>query len=152
MVAFVTETDSPLFRVGQPVQAQVLAFGERVFQGRISRMGAALDPSTHRVMVRCEIADPKDELRPGMLASFTIQVRAPTEAPSVPVTGAVRNGDGTMAAWVTTDRQHFRQRIIEIGLQRDGRYQVLAGLNPGELAVSDGAIFLNNLLEAPPTD
>lgn len=152
MVANVTESDSPLFHVGQAVQAKVMAFGERVFEGKISRMGTALDPATHRVMVRCEIADPKDELRPGMLANFTIQVQGPIESLCIPMPGVVRNGDGSMAAWVTTDRHQFAQRIITVGLQRDGRYQVLDGLKPGELAVSEGAIFLSNMLEAPPTD
>jgi cobalt-zinc-cadmium efflux system membrane fusion protein len=152
MVASVTESDSPLFRVGQSVQAKVMALGERVFEGRISKMGAAVDPTTHRVMVRCEIADPKDELRPGMLASFQIRVQDPVESVAIPMTGVVRNGDGTMAAWVTTDRRRFAQRIVTVGLQRDGRYQIIEGLKPGELAVTDGAIFLSNLLQAPPTD
>jgi len=30
--------------------------------------------------------------------------------------------------------------------------QVLEGLQPGELAVSDGAVFLSNMLAAPPSD
>lgn len=152
MVANVVESDSPAFHVGQPVQARVMAFGDRIFEGKISRMGTAVDPATHRVMVRCDIADPNDELRPGMLASFKIQVQAPVESPSIPVTGVVRNGDGSMAAWVTNDRKRFEQRLVTVGLQNEGRYQVLQGLKPGELAVSEGAIFLSNLLEAPPTD
>jgi len=57
-----------------------------------------------------------------------------------------------MAAWVTTDRHRFLQKIIKFGLQRDGQYQVLEGLQRGELAVTDGAIFLNNMLEAPSSD
>jgi membrane fusion protein, heavy metal efflux system len=152
MLANVTESDSPLIQVGQPVQVAVMAYPGRVFKGKISKLGAVVDPNTHRGMVRCEIADPKDELRPGMLASFVIQVQAPVESVAIPVNGVVRNGDGTMAAWVTTDRHHFLQRTIKFGLQRDGQYQVIEGLQRGELAVTDGAIFLNNMLEAPPSD
>ncbi len=152
MVANVTESDSPLFHVGQPVSATVMAYPGRVFDGKISRLGAAVDPNTHRIMVRCEIADPKDELRPGMLASFTIQVQDPVESVAIPMNGVVRNGDGTMAAWVTTDRLSFVQRIVKIGLQQDGQYQVLEGLQPGELAVTDGAVFISNILYAPPSD
>jgi membrane fusion protein, heavy metal efflux system len=152
MLANVTESDSPLFHVGQPVEAKVMAWPDRVFNGRISKLGAAVDPNTHRVMVRCEIADPKDELRPGMLATFTIRVQDPVESVAIPMTGVVWNGDGTMAAWVTTDRHRFTQRIIKLGLQRDGQYQVLEGLQPGELAVTDGAVFISNILFAPPTD
>jgi cobalt-zinc-cadmium efflux system membrane fusion protein len=152
MVANVSESDSPPLQVGQAVQAKVMALPERVFEGRISTVGAAVDSNTHRVMVRSEVADPKNELRPGMLASFVIQVQDPVESVAIPTEGVVREGDGTMAAWVTTDRHHFSQRIVRIGLQKDGRYQVLEGLQRGELVVTDGAIFLSNLLHAPPTD
>jgi cobalt-zinc-cadmium efflux system membrane fusion protein len=87
-----------------------------------------------------------------MLATFVIQVHDPVEATAIPVEGVVRNGDGTMVAWVTADRHHFIQRIVKIGLQTDGQYQILDGLKPGELAVTDGAIFLSNILYAPPSD
>ena len=152
MVANVTETDSPLFRAGQPVQARVMAHAGRVFEGKISRLGAAVDPNTHRVMVRCEIADPKDELRPGMLASFVIRVQEPVESAAIPMNGVVREGDGTMSAWVTTDRRRFFQRNIKIDLQRDGQYQVLEGLKRGQLVVADGAVFLSSMLHASPSD
>ncbi len=152
MVANVTEDASPLFHVGQPIEAKVLAYPSRIFGGRISTLGTAVDPNTHRLMVRCEIADPRDELRPNMLAAFVIRVQAPVESVAIPMTGVVRNGDGTMAAWATTDRRRFVQRIITIGLQRDGQYQVLDGLQRGDLAVTNGAIFLSNMLQAPPTD
>jgi len=152
MLASVTEGDSPFFHAGEPVEARVLAYPARVFKGKISKVYAAVDPNTHRVTVRSEIADPNHELRPGMLATFVIRVQDPVECTAIPMAGVVRNGDGTMAAWVTTDRHRFLQRIITVGLQKDGQYQVLAGLHRGELAVTDGAIFLNNMLEAPPTD
>jgi cobalt-zinc-cadmium efflux system membrane fusion protein len=66
--------------------------------------------------------------------------------------GVVRNGDATFAAWVTTDRRHFVQRLVKVGLQQDNQYQVLEGLKAGELAVTDGAVFISNILYAPPSD
>jgi membrane fusion protein, heavy metal efflux system len=152
MLANVTETDSPLIQVGQPVEVTVMAYPGRVFQGKIAKVGAVVDPNTHRLLARYEIADPKDELRPGMLADFVIRVKAPVESLAIPATGVVRNGDGTMAVWVTTDRRHFTQKIIKVGLQKDGQDQVLEGLASGETVVTEGAIFLNNMLEAPPVD
>jgi cobalt-zinc-cadmium efflux system membrane fusion protein len=152
MLGNVIESDSPLFRAGQAVEAKVMAYPGRVFKGQISKIYAAVDPNTHRVTVRSEVADPQHELRPGMLASFVIRVAEPVESVAMPMSGVVRNGDGTMVAWVTTDRRRFVERSLKIGLQRDGQYQILQGLRPGELAVSDGAIFLSNMLEAPPND
>lgn len=152
MVANVIESDSPLYRLGQPVQAFVMAYPGRVFQGRISRLGRSLDPNTHRIVVRCEIADPRDQLIPGMLARFAIQVQPPLTSLAIPMNGVVRNGDGSYVAWVTTDRHHFTQRNVTLGEPLDGQYPVLKGLRRGELAVSDGAVFLSNILYAPPTD
>lgn len=152
MVANVTENDSPLYRVGQRLEASVLAYPGRVFAGTISRLGRSLDPNTRRLEVRSEIADPKDELIPGMLATFAVAVQAPITSLAIPVNGVVRNGDGTFAAWVTTDRRHFTQRIVKVGEALDGQYPVTDGLTRGELAVTDGAVFLSNILYAPPSD
>jgi len=152
MLANVIESDSPLYHVGQPVEVRVMAWPGRVFKGTISKIYATVDPNTHRVTIRSEIADPAHELRPGMLANFTIRVQDPVESVAIPMNGVVRNSDGTFAAWVTTDRHRYKQRIIKIGLQRDGQYQVLEGLQRGELAVTDGAVFISNILYAPPSD
>jgi cobalt-zinc-cadmium efflux system membrane fusion protein len=152
MVANVPEIDSPLVHLGQTVEAKVMAFPGRIFTSKISAVGTAVDPNTHRFLVRCDIADAQDELRPGMLANFVIRVGEPVESVALPTTGVVRNGDGTMTAWVTTDRHRFSQRIIKIGLQKEDQYEVLEGLQRGELAVTDGAVFLSNILYAPPSD
>jgi cobalt-zinc-cadmium efflux system membrane fusion protein len=152
MLANVTETDSPVFRVGQPVEIRVAAYPGRVFEGKITKIYPNVDPNNHRVTIRSEIADPKNELRAGMVADFVARVQDPVEAMAIPATGVARESDGTLTAWVTTDRHRFIQRTVKIGLQQDGRYQVLEGLQRGELAVTDRAVFLNNMLQAPPSD
>jgi membrane fusion protein, heavy metal efflux system len=152
MLANVSESELSFFHLGQPVQVKVMAYPGRVFKGKVSKIYATVDPNTHRVTIRSEIADPNDELRSGMLANFVIRVHDPVEAIAIPANGVVREADGTMTAWVTTDRRHFVQRIIKIGLRNDDRVQVLDGLHGGELVVTDDAVFLSNMLQAPPTD
>jgi len=152
MLANVSETEIPFFHLGQPVQVKVMAYPDRVFQGKVSKIYATVDPNTHRVTIRSELADPHDELRPGMLANFVIRVQNPVEATAIPANGVVREADGTMTAWVTTDRRRFEQKIITIGLRNDDWVQVLDGLRRGELVVTDNAVFLSNMLSAPPSD
>jgi len=152
MLADVIESDIPLLHLGQSVQVNVMAYPERVFHGKISKIYASVDPNTHRVTVRSELSDPRNELRPGMLANFVIRVHKPVQAPAIPANGVVREPDGTMVAWVTTDRHHFSQRLIKPGLRAEGQVEILAGLQPKELVVTDGAVFLSNMLEAPPSD
>lgn len=152
MLADVVESEIPLFHLRQPVQVRVAAYPDRVFLGRVSKIYETVDPNTHRVTIRSEIADPHDELRPGMLANFVIRVQAPTEATAIPADGVVRESDGTMTAWVTTDRHRFVQRVIKTGLRKDDEVQILDGLQRGEPVVIEGAVFLDNMLQAPPSD
>ncbi len=150
--ANVFESDISRVHPHQPVQVTVSAYPEQVFTGSVYRIYATVDPNLHRQTVRCEVADPKHELTPGMLATITIELRAPVQALAIPADGVVREGDGTSTAWVTTDRRHFTQRVIETGLREAGEVQVLSGLSAGELVVSEGAIFLDNMVNAVPSD
>jgi membrane fusion protein, heavy metal efflux system len=145
MNASVTESDMPLVRKGQKIQVSILAFPNRVFRGEISTVGASVDPQLHRGMVRAEIDDSKHELLPGMFASFIIATGEPVSTAAVPLDGVIREGDGSMTVWVTTDRRHFTRRLVKIGLQHEGYDQILEGVRPGEKVVTKGAIFLDNL-------
>ncbi len=152
MLANVIESDIPLFHLGQSVEVSVLAYPDHKFKGKVSKIYESVDPNTHRATVRSQIADPKDELRPGMLANFVIRVHNPVESTAIAANGVVREADGTMTVWVTTDRHRFLQRTVKTGLRRDDQVQILEGLQPGELVVTDGAVFLSNMLQAPSSD
>lgn len=143
--ASVTESDMPEVQKGQAIRVSVMALPERTFEGRISTVGSTVDPQLHRGLVRAEIDDAKHELLPGMFASFVIVTGDPVNAPAVPLDSVVREGNGTMTVWVTTDGHHFMQRTVKIGLQSGGYDQVLDGVSRGEHVVVKGALFLDAL-------
>jgi cobalt-zinc-cadmium efflux system membrane fusion protein len=143
MLAFVPESDSALYHLGQEVKVSVLAYRERVFEGKITTLGTTVDPNTHRMMLRAAIEDPRHELRPNMLATFVIRTGDPVRATAVPVDAVVREPDGTMTVWVTADRRHFTQRIVTLGLQHGGLDQITGGVKQGEQVATDGAILLD---------
>jgi cobalt-zinc-cadmium efflux system membrane fusion protein len=146
MLANVIETDAPAYKLGQQVQVTVPAYADKVFTGRVTALGAMIDPNTHRQLVRSEIDDPEHLLRSGMFASFVIHVGDPVRSMAVPAEGVVREGDGTMSVWATKDNRHFVKRTVKTGMQQDGWTQILTGLTPGETVVTDGAVFLSNKL------
>ncbi len=151
MLANVPEDSALAYKVGQPVAVQVDAVPGRTLTGRVRGIGTSIDMGTRRLLLRSDIADPVHILRSGMFASFTITTGAPERSPAVPQDGIVREGDGTMSAWVTTDRRHFTRRTVTTGLSDQGLRQVTTGLRDGETVVTDGAIFLSNMLTADPT-
>ncbi|MBR1205638.1 efflux RND transporter periplasmic adaptor subunit [Bradyrhizobium sp. AUGA SZCCT0051] len=144
MVANVIETDAPAYRIGQPVEVRVPAYPNEVFRGRVTTLGLNIDPNSHRQLVRSVIDDPQHKLRAGMLASFTIETEPPKLSVSVPLDAIVREGDGTMTVWVTSDGRKFDRRTVTIGMEQDGWRQILSGLAAGEKVASTGAIFLSN--------
>jgi cobalt-zinc-cadmium efflux system membrane fusion protein len=146
MLANVIETDAPAYKLGQEVQVRVPAYPDNVFKGHVTAVGSMIDPNSHRQLVRSEIDDPKHLLRSGMYASFVIRVGDPVRSLAVPAEGVVREGDGTMTVWVTSDKRRFMKRTVKIGLQQDGWSQILEGLQPGEVVVTEGAVFLSNKL------
>jgi cobalt-zinc-cadmium efflux system membrane fusion protein len=146
MLANVAESAVPAFQVGQEVKVSVMAFPNRVFEGHITTVSSFVDPVTHRMLVRSEIADPTHELRSGMFANFVIRTGDPVRSPAIPQDGVVREGDGTMTIWVTADRRRFTRRTVRIGLQRDGYTQILEGVQPGDLVATEGALFLSNAI------
>jgi membrane fusion protein, heavy metal efflux system len=150
MVATAAETDSARFHVGQAVDVMVSALPGQTLSGRVETIGAGVDPSTHTVQLRASIGDPQHVLRSGMLATFAVHTGAAIRSVALPADGVVREGDGTMTAWVTSDRRHYVQRVVHIGISRDGYDQVLDGLRPGETAVTKGAVFIDTMLTADP--
>jgi cobalt-zinc-cadmium efflux system membrane fusion protein len=146
MLANVIETDAPACRLGQEVEVQVPAYPGTIFKGHVTTVGSTIDPNTHRQLVRSEIDDPQHLLRSGMFASFVIRVGDPVRSLAVPAEGVVREGDGTMTVWATSDSRRFWKRTVKVGLQQDGWDQILEGLQPGDVVVTDGAVFLSNKL------
>lgn len=146
MLANVAETDFQFLRLGAAVDVTVKAYPARLFRGAIVNIGAAVDPTTHRVVVRSEVSDRKHELRPGMFATFVIRTGKAVRSPAVPLNGVVRESDGTMTVWVTTDRRRLVKRTVTVGLEQEGFDQILEGLKPGEQVATDRALFLDNAL------
>jgi cobalt-zinc-cadmium efflux system membrane fusion protein len=147
MLADVAEVDAADIKVGAPVAASVLALPGRLFTGKVTAVGAAIDSNSRRLSVRSAIKNPAHELRSGMFATFLIQTGEPVQSAGVPLDAVVREGDGTLSMWVVGSDPHvFVHRSVKIGLQQDGYDQILEGVAPGESVAVNGAIFLSNIL------
>jgi membrane fusion protein, heavy metal efflux system len=141
--AFVPEIDIPSIRVGQQVEVKVTAMPERVFTARITYIGAAFEAATRRMVVRSEVGNPGGALKAEMFATFKIVTGESVPKPAVPMDAVIREGD-LAAVFVQQAPTTFRRRMVRIGLEQDGRVQILEGVEPDEMVVARGAIFLEN--------
>lgn len=141
--ANVPETEIANVRVGQDIEIRVTALPDRVFKARISAIGSASDTATRRIVVRSEIPNPDRLLRSDMFANFKITVGGGEPSPVVPLEAVIRDGNEA-AVWIVREPMLFHRRKVKLGMERDGRVQVLEGLAAGEQVVGRGAVFVDN--------
>ncbi|MBV8031572.1 MAG: efflux RND transporter periplasmic adaptor subunit [Betaproteobacteria bacterium] len=146
LLANVNEYDVPLLRLGQQLEVAVQAYPGAKYVGVVVNIGAAVDPNTHKVLVRSVVRDPRQQLRPGMLATFAIRAGKALRSPGVPYAGIVRESDGTMTVWVAKGGTRLSRRTVKTGLQQNGYTQIVEGLSTGEAVATQGALFLDNAL------
>jgi cobalt-zinc-cadmium efflux system membrane fusion protein len=139
----VPESEIALVRVGQDIEVRVTALPDKIFKARITAIGAASDTSTRRIVVRSEIPNPDRLLRSDMFATFKITVGGGEPAPVVPIEAIIRDG-AEASVWVMREPLMFQRRKVKLGMERDGRVQVLDGITPGEPVLGRGAVFVDN--------
>ncbi|PQV62801.1 RND family efflux transporter, MFP subunit [Abditibacterium utsteinense] len=137
------EKDVASVRLGAPVRLTVDALPDRAFSGRISFIGARLDPETRTLTARALIPN-AGELRPGMFARGQIGVGSGAAVLAVPK-DAVQTMDGKPVVFVRGAKPDtFLAREITKGATADGLTQVKSGLKSGEMVVSQGAFIVKS--------
>jgi cobalt-zinc-cadmium efflux system membrane fusion protein len=143
MLANVAEADLQFLRVGQPVQVLVRAHPDRVFNGRILRLGEELDPTTRTLKVRVLVPNPGRLLKPEMYATAEIERQATRTALFVPE-GAVQELNANQVVFVQTAPERFEARPLQSGRAVNGGLEVLSGLKSGDRVVAKGSFVLKS--------
>ncbi|MDZ7642003.1 MAG: efflux RND transporter periplasmic adaptor subunit [Desulfurivibrio sp.] len=107
---------------------------------KISRIFPESNPDSGTVPVEAELTTSHD-LMPGMFARVVLPVQTEHEAVLIPTSALLSTSGDREAVFVVSDGKAMR-REIQLGLEQDGRIQVLEGLKPGEKVVVAG---MNNL-------
>lgn len=122
--------------VDQPIFVAVDAFPDRMFSGRVSQVGAAVDPRTRTVTVRGRVDNPDLTLRPGMFARVELVLARKEGVLSVPREAVLQGPQGPYV-YVVEGNQAVT-RPLTVGLEGSERVEVLAGVREGEPVVVVG--------------
>jgi membrane fusion protein, heavy metal efflux system len=113
--------------------------------GRVSNIGAILDPSLRTAKVRIEVKNPGN-MRIGMFATATFRGQKRETHTQVPASAIMHLQDRDWVFEPTPDRK-FRRVEVHSGDMLPGQMQeVISGLQPGQQVVSN-AIVLENTFE-----
>lgn len=111
-------------------------------QGDVTVVSPALDPNSTTAEVWIEAANHDGGLRPGMSVESSIVAETLKDALVIP-TVAILPSEGSDALLMVVDSDSVaHERQVEIGIQDDGKTQVLNGLQEGEQVVVQGGVGL----------
>ena len=143
----ISETLFKKVKVGTPVSIQVDAYGDEVFNGRISLIYPTMDGATHTFPVEVTLANTDSRVRPGMYARVTINFGTQKHV-VVPDEAIFRQqGSGNRYVYVYKDgKVSFNQ--VEIGRHLGKAYELLSGnVQDGDLVATTGLARLKDGLE-----
>jgi HlyD family secretion protein len=142
IVVRVPEPDLPLLAVGQTVEVEIAAKPGEPVHGSVTRVGPVLDRLSRTASLEIDLENPDHALKPGMLARVSVEVErrdgvvwAPKDA--LTVTNE-REGDQSLYRAVIIEGGKAVERLVLLGLEDEGRVEVLKGLEAGETLVVSG--------------
>lgn len=141
--ADVPESAASLVRPGNTVEARTPALPGTVFKGRISAILPEIDPATRTIKARIELANPKQQLVPGMFAAVNFTPAARQEVLTVPTEAVIQTGKRSIVMVAQGDGK-FAPVDVEIGLETNGRTEIRKGLELGQQVVVSGQFLLES--------
>jgi RND family efflux transporter MFP subunit len=120
-------------QLGDQVEVRVESLKGKPFTGTISRSTQKVDEDTRTMIMEIEVPNPKLELVPGMYATVVLKVERRPQALAIP-TEAIST-DKKTSVYVVNREQEIEERLVTLGMETPGKYEVLAGLKESELVM-----------------
>ncbi len=120
-------------KLGDAVTVRVDSLNGKTFTGKISRFTHEVDDKTRTMITEIEVPNADLELIPGMYATVVLKVEKHGQALAVP-TEAV-GGEKTHTVYVVNHDNQIEERDVKLGLETPDKYEVLSGLQEGDLVV-----------------
>ena len=146
VVCDVYENDLASVHMGDAAQIVLNAYPDKKIPGRVSNIGATMDPTLRTAKVRLEVANPGGIMRIGMFVTATFRGQKEETHTQVPATAIMHLQDRDWVFEPTPDRKFRRVEIRSGDMLPNKMQEVLSGLQQGQQVVTN-AIVLENTFE-----
>jgi membrane fusion protein (multidrug efflux system) len=130
----------------QTISVTVQAYPGRSFTGRIQAINPSLEQNSRSLKLRASLENHDKSLHPGMFAQVQIASGQATPVLTLPDTAITYNPYGN-SVYLIVQAEHglsVQSRQIETGASRNGRVEIISGINAGDRVVSAGQVKLRN--------
>lgn len=142
----VPDTVMVQLRQGRQLDLTVEALPGRQFRGAVSSIAAVADTDTRLFQVEVTIVNHGMVLKPGMIASLSLEDSAPAPAvPVVPLSAVVRDrSNPSDFAVMVVEGNVAKTRPVGLGSTFGELLAVTRGLKPGEMVIRAGGTMVND--------
>ncbi len=127
-------------QVGQEIEVGVAAWPDRAFRGRVFFVAPFVEPATRTVLVKAEIPNPDQMLKPGMFANLELKLQVRDDAVVIPEAGLMQIHDRNEASVLVVDEDDtVAVKRVRVGLRMPRRVEIVEGLTGTEHVIVEGA-------------
>lgn len=138
----VFEQDFRLIKPGQKMVLQVEAYPDKEFVAYANYVAPTIDPQTRALLIRADIENDDDLLRPDMYASAKLTTGM-ADAIVVPQTAVVRIREMRYVIVKAGDEVYRRLPVKGYDLNSKA-FAITEGVEPGSRILAEGAVLLND--------
>jgi len=136
----VPERFSAALREGMAVRMRSEAYPEERFEGVVVFLSPNVNPQTRSLVVRAEIANPYEKLRPGMFGQVELVLEERPGALVVPEAAVMQQGPANSVLRRNAEGRAELVRV-QVGLRFDGQMEIRSGLSEGDVVVVEGLMI-----------
>jgi cobalt-zinc-cadmium efflux system membrane fusion protein len=141
VMAHVFEAELPDVAVGDSAEVRLTDDTARVYRGRVTYVGALVNPDTRATDVRVLTANPGETLKRDMFVRVAIQAARPRTGLVVPASAVLRDAQNLPFVFVTSS-SGFVRKPVQLGGHVGPSLEVTGGLAPGDTLIVQGGLFL----------
>ncbi len=136
MVARLPVSYLPVVSRGDRIMVRTPAFPDKLFDGQIAAIGAQVEAETDTLQMRVSLLNPRQQLKIGLFVEAELTVASRRGVVLAPESALVREESGECVFVAKGDLAE--KRPVTVGLQADGKVEILSGLSPGERVLISG--------------
>ena len=145
IIANVYESDIAKVKKGYDVSIRLVAYPDRVYQGKIDKINNVLDPQTRTMQVRINLANPERILKPEMFAKVTVSYSNNQKIVSIPSESIIFDKDRNYVI-VYKSSKEVEARRVQVAKVLDNKAYIFGGLAEGEKVVVKNQLMIYNAL------
>ena len=133
----VSESNFTDIKLGMPVDIVLDVYGDELFTGKVTLIYPTIDATTHTFGVEVTINNPNLRVRPGMYARVSMNFgnKKSIIVPDLAVSKQAGSNDKYVFSVIDGVAKYNK---VELGQRLGDKYEILSGLNDGDVVVTAG--------------